>query len=149
MTEQPNVLDTAVQKFIHHRNEVARINKKAKEEAMVHQQEMEKLRIALLRKLDSIGAKSLRTDSGTIVASETETPACGDWDAFLEWLIANNRADLLQKRLASAQFKDDIAKWAAEAKEKLAPGEELDLSTILPPGITVIREREISIRKSN
>lgn len=147
-TSEQSMLDKAVEKYIWHRNQITKINKEMKTQLDAHKQEMEKLRIAFLRKLDSVGARSMATEHGTIVSNTSETPTCGDWDAFYRWMVEHNRPDLLQKRLAPQQFKEDIERWIEEAKAKLPAGEELDLSTILPPGITIIKEREISIRKA-
>lgn len=92
---------------------------------------MDKIEVWLLMQLDALGADSLKTEHGTAYISTRDRATCGDWGTFWEWAAANGRVDMLEKRVAT--------KPVAEYLEQY--GE-------LPPGISIERERSVTIRRA-
>ena len=77
-------------------------------------------------------AKSIRTDYGTVMRKLNERYTVSDGTAFRKFVMDNEMPELLEARIAQANFKEFIA-------ERKADG--------LPPGVNVMREFTIVVRK--
>ena len=77
-------------------------------------------------------AKSIRTDYGTVIRKLNERYTVSDGTAFRQFVMDNEMPELLEARIAQANFKEFIA-------ERKADG--------LPPGVNVMREFTIVVRK--
>ena len=84
----------------------------------------------LMLRLDAQGMKRASTDEGTATITTDEVPLIHDWDAALAYMRDNDALHFLQRRIATAAW-----------KEYRAAGFEV-------PGIEVYNKREISLRKS-
>jgi len=87
---------------------------------------------ALLAECNSINADSIRTGSGTIVKTLKENYVCSDWDNLKDFILENKVVELLQQRIHQTNFKEFMQNHQGEG---------------LPPGINVMREYNIVVRK--
>ena len=99
------------------------------DEALERDQQL--LDTVLLDQLNKIGASSVSTSHGTVIRSLKTRPAAVDWGAIWEWQKANDAADLVERRLKTKFITDYMEEHGGA----------------LPPGITVHREYEVSVRR--
>jgi len=77
-------------------------------------------------------AKSIRTNNGTVIRKLNERFTVADGESFRKFVLENEAVDLLEARIHQGNFKEFI-------KERTADG--------LPPGVNVMREFTITVRK--
>lgn len=77
------------------------------------------------------GAKSLRTDFGTVSLMEKTRYYTSDWDSFKKFMVEHDALDLLEKRIAQTNMKTFLEE---------NPG-------AIPPGLNSDTEFDISVRK--
>jgi hypothetical protein len=94
--------------------------------------EMASIEQVMLAQCNSIKADSIKTGNGTIIKSLKENFVCGDWDNFKKFVLENDAVELLQQRIHQTNFKEFLASHEQEG---------------LPPGISVMREFSITVRK--
>lgn len=92
-----------------------------------------KLKALLLAQLNAAGATSIKTEKGTFYKSIRIKPSAADWSAIWEWMKANDALDLLEARLKSTFIRKYME----------------DHGGALPPGVNVIQEYEVSVRRPN
>lgn len=92
---------------------------------------IKQIKVALSDRLKSIGGESIRTKSGTVYRSIKRFTNIGDWASFHEYIYANRRLDLLQRRVNNP----GIIAIIEDTGE-------------VPPGCAIVSEEEISIRKA-
>lgn len=96
--------------------------------------EMTKLEAVLLDICNTVNADSIKTAHGTVMRKLNERFFCQDWDNFYNFILENEAPQLLERRVHQANFKEFMA------------GHEQDG---LPPGINVMREYGVTVRKSS
>lgn len=96
--------------------------------------EMAQLECALLDVCNSINADSIRTSHGTVMRKLNERFVCNDWDNFYQFVLENEAPQLLEKRIHQSNFKQFIGDNDNDG---------------LPPGVNVLREYGVSIRKAS
>ena len=94
--------------------------------------EMGSIEQVMLAQCNNIKADSIKTGNGTIIKSLKENFVCGDWDNFKKFVLDNQAVELLQQRIHQTNFKEYISQHNEEG---------------LPPGISVMREFSITVRK--
>jgi hypothetical protein len=57
---------------------------------------------------------------------------CSDWDVFRKFVVENSVVELLERRIHQGNFKQFLADHEADG---------------LPPGVNVMREFDVSVRK--
>lgn len=97
-------------------------------------EDLAKLEALLLDVCNSINADSIRTSHGTIMRKLNERFFCQDWDNFRKFVIENASLELLEKRIHQGNFKQFMAEHEADG---------------LPPGVSVMREYGITVRKAS
>jgi hypothetical protein len=96
------------------------------------EQEMKLLEQSMLTVCNDTNASSIRTESGTVIRSLKERFTTNDWDNFKKFVLDNEAIDLLERRIHQGNFKE----FMAEHKDNG-----------LPPGVNVMREFTIVVRK--
>lgn len=96
--------------------------------------ELTVLEQSLLAICNSIGADSIRTQHGTIIRKLNERFFCSDFDSFKQFVMDNGAVDLLERRIHQGNFRQ----YMAENKDDG-----------LPPGVNVMREYGVSVRKAS
>lgn len=69
-------------------------------------------------KLAEAGAKSIKTEHGTVYATTKTRYYPMDFGAFGDWIVKNNAIDLLEKRVAQT----NMSKWLEENPTNPPPG---------------------------
>lgn len=109
------------------------LSKKFKEEDEVLKAQQEAVGNAILGFLNATGQKTAATSEGTAFWQTKIIPRADDWDKFYQWIAATNNFEALERRVKSTFIKEYMD----------TNGDEL------PPGITVLSEREIRVRENN
>jgi hypothetical protein len=125
-------LDRVVKAFVKIRDKRSEEKRawEAKDRELKDQQET--LESFLLGTMQTLGAKSVKTDHGTVYSAIEVTPQASDWDAFYAWVAEENAFEALEKR---------IKKTFVVAYMEDHDGE-------LPPGVQVFRQHTVTIRRS-
>lgn len=90
----------------------------------------ERINAALVRMLDQAGAQSVRTEHGTASITIKPTASLSDPDAFMQYVIDNQRFDLLNRHA-----------------NPNACREFADTTGALPPGVKLNTVRRAGVRK--
>ena len=96
------------------------------------EQEMKLLEQSMLTVCTDTNASSIRTESGTVIRSLKERFTTNDWDNFKKFVLDNEAIDLLERRIHQGNFKEFMAEHKDDG---------------LPPGVNVMREFTIVVRK--
>lgn len=124
--------DQLVEAFIALRNERDRIRNEYEAQDAVIKEEMTTLEQALLAICNETNATSIKTDKGTVIRKLNERFFCSDWDNFRDYVLQHQALELLERRIHQGNFKEFIAEREAEG---------------LPPGVNVMREYGVTVRK--
>jgi hypothetical protein len=93
-----------------------------------------RIEAALLDVCNTINADSIKTKHGTAMRKLNERFSCGDWENFYKFIQENDAMHLLERRIHQGNIKDFLAEREDEG---------------LPPGVNVMREFKINVRKSS
>jgi hypothetical protein len=96
------------------------------------EQDMKSLEQSMLTICNDTNASSIRTESGTVIRSLKERFTTNDWDNFKKFVLDNEAIDLLERRIHQGNFKEFMAEHKDDG---------------LPPGVNVMREFTIVVRK--
>ena len=125
-------LDELVKVYLTIRNERERLEAEWSVKDKELKQELDVLAQTFMVHCNESNAKSIRTDYGTIMRKLNERYTVSDGEAFRKFVMVNQMPELLEARIAQNNFKEFIA-------ERKADG--------LPPGVNVMREFTIVVRK--
>lgn len=95
---------------------------------------MNKVQGELLEALDTAGAKSIKTELGTAIVNTKWTASLADPQAFMDYVVANQRFDLLDRRANSTAVKEFVKDNPAGAP---------------PPGCNLSAIRTLGVRRPN
>jgi len=87
---------------------------------------------AMKDQMMAAGAKSIKTDSGTVILGTQTRYWTEDWDAFKHFVVEHDALDLFEKRIAQR----NMASFLAENPEAV------------PPGLNADTEYVVSVRKA-
>ena len=96
--------------------------------------DIHKLEMALLDICNAVNADSIKTAHGTVMRKVNERFFCQDWDGFYRYVLDNEAVQLRERRIHQGNFKEHM-------KDINGDG--------LPPGVSVMREFGVSVRKSS
>ena len=125
-------LDELVKVYLTTRNERDRIEAERKAQIKELNDEMAVLEQAFMATCNESNAKSIRTTHGTVIRKMTERFTVNNGESFRKFVLENGAVDLFEARIHQGNFKEFL-------KENAADG--------LPPGVNVMREFDISVRK--
>lgn len=97
-------------------------------------EDLAKIEALLLDVCNTINADSIRTSQGTVMRKLNERFFCQDWENFRKFIIDNESLELLEKRIHQGNFKQFMAEHESDG---------------LPPGVSVMREYGITVRKAS
>jgi hypothetical protein len=95
--------------------------------------ELFKIKAALLTTCNEINASSIRTPHGTVIRKLNEKYFCTDWEHFRKFEQEHTDIDFRERRIHQGNFRQFMS-------ENEGAG--------LPPGVNVLREFDISVRKA-
>jgi hypothetical protein len=131
-TVQEVNLEELVKTYLTIRNERDRIEAEWKVVDRELHADMQALESQMLVACNDNNASSIRTASGTVIRKLNERYTVADGDSFRRFVMENGVPELFEQRIAQTNFKEFIA----ERKD-----------TSLPPGVNVMREFTIVVRK--
>ncbi|NDE60018.1 MAG: hypothetical protein EB010_11485 [Acidimicrobiia bacterium] len=95
-------------------------------------EDMAKIEAALLGVCNEINADSIKTTNGTVIRKLNERFYCSDWDNFRKYVLENEAVELLERRIHQSNFRQHLSETEQDG---------------LPPGVNVMREFGITVRK--
>ncbi len=125
-------MNELVKAYLTIRNEREKIESEYKERDMQLQADMAVLEREMLAGCNDMKVESLRTDSGTVIKSLKERYTCADRDNFNKFVLETGAVELFEARLHQGNFKEFMSERHHEG---------------LPPGVNVMREFTITVRK--
>ena len=103
---------------------------KAKETEFKNEQAL--LEQQMLAVCNESNATSIKTEQGTVIKSLKERFTVADGDSFRKFVMEQEMPELFEARIHQGNFKDFMSEHASEG---------------LPPGVNVMREFTITVRK--
>jgi hypothetical protein len=97
--------------------------------------DMKQIEIEMLSICNEVNANSINTTHGTVMRKLSERFYCNDWDGFKQFVRDEDALDLFERRIHQGNFKQFMA--------------SKDADDGLPPGVNVMREYGITVRKSS
>jgi hypothetical protein len=125
-------LDDLVNVYLTIRNEREKLKASWEVKDGELEQDMKSLEQSMLTICNDTNASSIRTESGTVIRSLKERFTTNDWDNFKKFVLDNEAIDLLERRIHQGNFKEFMAEHKDDG---------------LPPGVNVMREFTIVVRK--
>jgi hypothetical protein len=125
-------IDKVTETYVKIRDTRSALKKEYEAKDLELKAQLETLDGFLLSTLQTLGVESVRTKHGTVYQSVVIKPSCGDWNAFYTWIAANEAFDALEKRVK----KSFIVEYMTDNSDEL------------PPGISVLKEYEVTVRRS-
>lgn len=129
----------AVAKFERRTEQYVAVRDKIREISEKHSDELKpfvELQNALTawftEQLDKVGAKSVKTAQGTVYQSTRYSASLNDPKAFMDYVIANNAFDLLDRKANSTAVRDFIEQHKSE-----------------PPGVRLSAIRTVGVRRAS
>ena len=97
------------------------------------EQALDKIEAEMAKRLRESESDSVRTELGTFYRQIDIKPRGEDWQAFYDWVAENGAFDALERRIK----KPFIAEYMAQN------------DGAIPPGVTVLREYVVRVRKGD
>lgn len=96
--------------------------------------DLKKLEASLLDICNAVNADSIKTAHGTVMRKVNERFFCQDWENFYKYVLDNEAVQLLERRIHQGNFREHMKDIEGDG---------------LPPGVSVMREFGVSVRKSS
>ena len=125
-------MEAVVTAYLALRNEREALKSKYETEDEALKSQMQTLEQTLLAVCNEVNANSINTPNGTVIRKMNERFFCNDWDNFKKFVAHHNAIDLLERRIHQGNFKQFMSEHEGEG---------------LPPGVNVLREFGITVRK--
>jgi hypothetical protein len=123
-----------VSAYITLRNERVKLKEDYEEADSKLVKDMDQIEQVMLEICNEIGADSIKTPVGTVMRRVNERYYCTDWDNFKNYLLENEAVDLLERRIHQGNFREHMTDIQGQG---------------LPPGVNVMREFGITVRKAS
>lgn len=127
-------LEELVKIYLDIRNERDRVLKEYESKDADLEKDMNEVEKMILAVCNEVNANSIKTTYGTVMRKLNERFFCSDWDNFHKFVLDNEAPQLLEKRIHQSNFKQFMSEHEGDG---------------LPPGVNVMREYAISVRKSS
>lgn len=125
-------IDELTQDYMALRREREKLAAQFKQDDGALQEAQATIEAKLLELCSEHNMDSIRTKNGTVMRSIKSRVHVLDWDSFYQYVLENEAPQLLQKRVHESNFEEFMS-------ERRGDG--------LPPGVNVVREYSITIRK--
>ena len=132
MPEPKIQLDELVNAYLKIRNKKDSLFQEFQKQDRELKADLAQIEQVMLSSLNEVSADSIRTSGGTIIKTLKENYVCSDWSNFKDFVLDNEAVELLQQRIHQANFKEFLASRSEDG---------------LPPGISILREFSIVVRK--
>ncbi len=126
--------EEVVKAYLAIRNERERILREYEAQDAKLKDDLKKIEAVLLDVCNTINADSIKTSLGTVMRKLNERYFCSDWDNFRKFVLENEALELFEKRIHQGNFKQFMEDHDGDG---------------LPPGVNVMREYGITVRKAS
>jgi len=126
--------DELVEAYLQIRTERERLLREYEVADSKLKEDMSKLEAVMLEMCNAVNADSIKTKHGTVMRKLNERFFCQDWDNFYKFVLDAEAVQLLERRIHQSNFKQFLAETAMDG---------------LPPGVNVMREYGVSVRKAS
>ena len=126
--------DELVEAYLLIRSQREKLAREYEAEDNALKEDMAKLEAVMLEMCNAVNADSIKTRHGTVMRKLNERFFCQDWDNFYKFVLDNEAVQLLERRIHQSNFKEFL-------REHVNDG--------LPPGVNVMREYGVSVRKAS
>jgi len=126
--------EEVVKAYLAVRSERERILREYEAQDAKLKDDLKKIEAVLLDVCNTINADSIKTSLGTVMRKLNERYFCGDWDNFRKFVLENEALELFEKRIHQGNFKQFMEDHEGDG---------------LPPGVNVMREYAIVVRKAS
>jgi hypothetical protein len=123
-------VEDVVEQYVKTRDKRSELKAAYEKKDFVLKEAMETMDAWLLAKMDKDEVEAYRTESGTAYISKKVRYTCNDWTSFWGFISKTGRFDFLEKRPCSAPIKEYV-----EESEQV------------PPGLDVLTERVVNVRR--
>ena len=127
-------VEELVDVYLKIRNERDRILREYEAKDSELKADMAEIESLMLAVCNEVNADSIKTQHGTVMRKLNERFFCNDWDGFRKFVLDNGAVELLEKRIHQGNFKQFLSEHEGDG---------------LPPGVNIMREYGISVRKSS
>lgn len=117
--------------YVSLRDKKKEIEERHKEELKSINDTMAKLTDLMMSSLDTAGAQSIKTSEGTVYVSARYSASLADPKAFMDYVIANNKFDLLDRKANATACRDFVAETGSQ-----------------PPGVNLSAIRTLGVRRA-
>jgi hypothetical protein len=125
-------IEELVQTYLTIRNQRESILREYETKDAELKQDLQSVEQQLLAVCNESNVSGLKTNAGTVTRKLNERFYCNDWDNFRKYVLEHQAVELLERRIHQGNFKEFIAERKDEG---------------LPPGVNVMREFSITVRK--
>jgi hypothetical protein len=134
MSDESINFEKRVSQYIKLRDTIKELEDKHKALVKPYKDVLEKLNIVLLQHLNTIGSDSTSIDGvGTVYKTTKRSASLADADAFMQYVIAQQEWDLLDRKANVIAIEDYMKEHAGE----------------LPPGVNYNRHLVVGVRRKN
>ena len=126
--------EKVVEAYLAVRNERERLLREYEAQDAKLKDDLKKIEAVLLDVCNTINADSIKTSLGTVMRKLNERYFCSDWDNFRKFVLENEALELFEKRIHQGNFKQFMESHEGDG---------------LPPGVNVMREYGITVRKAS
>jgi hypothetical protein len=92
-------LSTIIDHYIKLRDTKSDMEERHKDELAPIKEQMELVEAALQKHMQDLGLQNLKAGNGTAYLAETTSAKVMDWETTLNWITANQRWDMLERRV--------------------------------------------------
>ena len=127
-------VEEMVDAYLAIRTERDRLQKVYEEKDKALKADMTEIEALMLSVCNSMEADSIKTSYGTVIRKLNERFYCNDWEGFKQFVLEHEAVDLFERRIHQGNFKQFMAEHPQDG---------------LPPGVNVMREFAVTVRKSS
>lgn len=131
MNDEEIPLDRLVRAYRKVRDAMQKLTREYEEELEKLETVKQEFTAEIKDKMLASGAKTIRTDSGTIILSTKTRYTANDWDEFKKFVLEHQCVELLERRIAQSNMKQFLE----------------ENPTLVPPGLDASTEYAITVRK--
>lgn len=94
-----NEVERLIEAYVTLREQKKALSDRHKQELEPFDMKMERIEMALQKKLHDVGVDSFKTKAGTAYTSTTVSAKVADWEKVLDFAVENERFDLFERRV--------------------------------------------------
>jgi predicted choloylglycine hydrolase len=125
--------DNRVGQYVKLRDLIKAKEDKHKEELKPFKEALEKLNVAMVAHLTSVGADSVNTQFGTVYRTIKKSATIADMDLFWSYVTTNSDFDMIDKKANKTRVEDYINENGGQ----------------LPPGVTFSQVEQVGVRRKS